>query len=761
MSLFDRFKSFLKPGDEVDVTPDKKLQERSAAWSYATSLYSQKDFQRYNPDDLIGRKGYDIYRKMMRDEQVKAVVRFKRDAITSRDFYFELSTDELGDEEIARRIAIAKKAVENITGSFTDALNNIMSAIYNGYSMTEKLFELFSYDSAQYWGIKELRLKPYDTFYFHVDDFGNLTKITQKGPSRELEIDRESFIHYVVNPDVDPFYGQSELREAYRAYFGKDMVIKFWNIWLERHAGGVRWIQPTEGSDKQLSPGSAEYTALQSMLSNVQTATGFIIPKGLEFETSYPTNNVAYKEAIAERNKEISKALLVPNLLGISEQGDVGSYSQSSTQLETFLWTLNADSMRLEDALNEQLFWPLGLINFGDDLYPKIKFKSISETKKYELLKTWRELVSGNAVEASDTDEDHIRELLDFPEKGTPRPKPALPGLLPGQQPAAQGSPATAPVKDKEPPDKKPELPDETITGQQVKARLQQAMKRVDFAVLARRSDILANDGAQVLGVAAGELTRELLGRLPVVDDLNEIAESIPKLKLDSKLMNKFQRSVSKILSNGWELGLRHAKDEIDKAKQERFSKRHDRERVTMIGEELFDLKSFTITGKFTDDALNTIKQLLINGAKNGKSTDQVIEEIYTRFAQDGMIDKEFVEQALGHSLDVTNPQARLETIVRTNTFEAINEARYAYFTDPALGGFVEALEYSAILDSRTTEICEELDGHVHPADDDFWTTYSPPNHFNCRSILIPVTQLDTWTASDGDVGTQPQKGFA
>ena len=41
---------------------------------------------KYNPDELIGRKGHSIYRKMLLDEQVKAVVKFKRDAITSRDF---------------------------------------------------------------------------------------------------------------------------------------------------------------------------------------------------------------------------------------------------------------------------------------------------------------------------------------------------------------------------------------------------------------------------------------------------------------------------------------------------------------------------------------------------------------------------------------------------------------------------------------------------------------------------------------------------
>jgi SPP1 gp7 family putative phage head morphogenesis protein len=410
-------------------------------------------------------------------------------------------------------------------------------------------------------------------------------------------------------------------------------------------------------------------------------------------------------------------------------------------QLEAFFWTLAAESLRLEDALNEQLFYPLGRVNFGDDLYPKIKLKPLSDTKKLELIKLWKDLVSGNAVEASDTDEEHLRELMEFPKKGVPRPKPQVPGFQPQPQGGTADDDQDEPIPTKKEPTA--DLSDETVSGRGkvsvaggAAARLS-ALKRVDFAVIARRGDILTTDAANLLGTVSGELVRELVDRLPSVGDVAALAEDVPRLKLDSKLMNKFQRTTERALSNGWELGLRHAKDEIDKAKKERFSRKHDPERVKLIGEDFFKLKSFTITGKFTDDALNT------------------------RFAKDGMVSREFVEQALGHSLDVENPTARLETIVRTNTFEAINEARYAYFTDPALGGFVEALEYSAILDSRTTEICEELDGHVHPADDDFWSTYAPPNHFNCRSLLIPVTQLDTWTESEDDVSTAPAKGFA
>jgi uncharacterized protein with gpF-like domain len=94
-----------------------------------------------------------------------------------------------------------------------------------------------------------------------------------------------------------------------------------------------------------------------------------------------------------------------------------------------------------------------------------------------------------------------------------------------------------------------------------------------------------------------------------------------------------------------------------------------------------------------------------------------------------------------------------------------MNEARFAEFTDPALDGFVVAFRYSAILDSRTTEICQELHDSVYEADSAVWDQYRPPNHYNCRSLLVPITQLDvqqgTWDGEVDDAPTvQPQEGF-
>ena len=94
-----------------------------------------------------------------------------------------------------------------------------------------------------------------------------------------------------------------------------------------------------------------------------------------------------------------------------------------------------------------------------------------------------------------------------------------------------------------------------------------------------------------------------------------------------------------------------------------------------------------------------------------------------------------------------------------------MNEARYAEYTDPELSDFVLALRYSAILDSRTTEICTALHDRVYKADNPVWDDIRPPNHYNCRSVLVPITEIDLdlneWDGQESSPPTvQPQEGF-
>lgn len=740
----------LTPGaDDADLMSD-------VAWSLS-NLYTGTDFPKYNPDDLMSRKGVKIYKTMMTDEQVKAVVRFKRDAITSRAYNFECEYEELSEEENALRIKVFENAINKMAGSFSDATNNIMSAMYMGFSLTEKVFQLNEIDGKSWYGIKHLRLKPHESFYFYLDEFGNVQRLTQRMFGSEQDIDQDKFIHYVQNPEWDEQYGRSELRECYRAWFSKDMIIKFQNIHLERFAGGFIWARPQTG--KQLNTGTQEYANLQSVLTNIHTKTSMIVPAGIDLNVVQGSTTDIYEKAIQSHDKSIAKALLVPNLLGISEQGSHGSLAQADSQLEAFLWTLEADTARLEDCLNEQLFDDIGELNFGDGLYPTFKFAPISEKSKNLLIATWADLVDKGAVQASDTDEAYVRDLMNFPEKGTP--------LAPPVPPAAVG-PDGKPV---EPAPNAPAKPAEVAPGAGAKPKLEEtvvgngfvsitafdrAMKRVDFAVIASQSDnsalTTAYDVAAINSDAVKRLTEGLDG-ITLAD--------VPKIKFTADELGKMKAAITAGLKESWAIGTDHGKRELGKAsRQKKFDVGIPGVDISLADKavEFMKTRAFTITGNISGATQAVIQNIVMEGIKNSKTGEEMRIAIYKQLESDGMLTDQAVEDLLG-TTTVKDTKARINTIIRTSSFEAINEARYALFSDPALNGFVEALEYSAIMDDRTTEICSSLNGDIYPVDDEVWATFTPPNHYNCRSLLIPVTQRDTWAQSDPPT-VNPQKGF-
>lgn len=103
-----------------------------------------------------------------------------------------------------------------------------------------------------------------------------------------------------------------------------------------------------------------------------------------------------------------------------------------------------------------------------------------------------------------------------------------------------------------------------------------------------------------------------------------------------------------------------------------------------------------------------------------------------------GSITSTGVAEAVGaanESIDkVIEASAELRTLTLTG---ALNMGRAAIFERfPEL---IYGFQFSAILDDRTTDTCLSLDGRVVKAGSPDFYTYSPPRHYNCRSIWVEI----------------------
>ncbi len=82
----------------------------------------------------------------------------------------------------------------------------------------------------------------------------------------------------------------------------------------------------------------------------------------------------------------------------------------------------------------------------------------------------------------------------------------------------------------------------------------------------------------------------------------------------------------------------------------------------------------------------------------------------------------------------------QMETLVRTAANSYSNLARQSFAEQN--DDLIAFVRYTAVLDNRTTFICMSLDGRVWTPDDP--DIVRPPQHWNCRSTLVYLTEADT-----------------
>lgn len=789
---------------------------------------------RYNQDSLIGRKGYAIYSQMLQDEQVKAVVQFRRDAILSPGWELRYSPGSaLSAEEQARRIEIITAILARMRGAFSDALTAICLGQAYGFSMTEKVYDQFEMpDGTAVAGLNCLLPRPVDTFYFTVDAWGVLQKVEQRINARTIEVDISKFIHYVHNPQEDRFYGESDLRAAHRAWYAKGETLKLYLQYLARFAGGFAAL--SQDADCALSPTSPDYLKLQSMLSNFRSTMGVILPKGVKLELHSPATTSEYRDAMVLFDMQVAKALLVPNLLGVSHTGETGSYAQSQTQLEAFFWTLQADTLRLEDCLTEQLIADLCRRNWDDGEVPQFKFKPLSQETTKWVIDKWAALLGAGAVTGTTKDETRLRDLLDFPvredddkdevidarisvEEGrfvTEVCDKVSAGTLPAEGAKALLRASTAlsaesidaivdsievveqreeldddskpapgvssglPNSSGEPPESNDQPPGAGASTKGKKAAFSLALARVDFSVLAQRAAVVSESTVPLIARGMARAVRRLLSDERLGELLDQDVQDIGELRIDGGDIGKIKATLKDTLARAWRVGQDAARREVMKAAENKAEMTTTfaalKDNVRDVAASYFEANGFRMAANLTDGMRSIIQQELLQGVKSGARPPEVVASIYDRLIRKGFTTLEAIQleeprenilqlaaDLLADALDVSNVPAYINTLVRTNTFEALNEARFAEFTDPALEGFVTGLEYSAIMDERVTDICAYMDGRMYLSTSPVWEQYRPPNHYNCRSILIPITSADGWDGTEStEPVLEPQEGF-
>jgi len=130
-----------------------------------------------------------------------------------------------------------------------------------------------------------------------------------------------------------------------------------------------------------------------------------------------------------------------------------------------------------------------------------------------------------------------------------------------------------------------------------------------------------------------------------------------------------------------------------------------------------------SIFARIADDTRLRVEQVIRDGLSKDQTNQQIIQRIKGKKAlnyQDGLLDQS---------------RSQIATMVRTARSHVSNIALNETYT--AIG--VEYVKFIATLDSRTSKICMGYSDKVYKKDEPHPL---PPLHPNCRSILIPVTDV-------------------
>ena len=672
---------------EIPTTAEAGLiKGTQKVYRYIDSLIAE-----YNPNEFMTRKGFKTIDKMLRDDQISSILEIKKLLIMSSgvDIGYEDENEE--NEEICD--FIEKCFIDNI--SITKTVKNVLSAYEYGFSVSELIME----NRGGKYEVTDIKTLPPHSVDFKTDDLGNVVNILQQQKNNSKAVlPTWKFIHLSRNTSFNIPYGKTDLERCYRPWFLKDLVFPIWGIYAQKY------VSPFAVASVPMTMTQTNKESLRLALEAIQQSQTLVIPKEIDIELQQSTASGQEYNIIMERcNSMISRGLLMPDLVGFGKDINGGSFALGKQHFDMFFKILKSDQDEIETVFNEAIKMVV-ILNFGEqEYYPKLYFQEFENDKKFKILDYIIQLID-KRIPINKSDIEQMRSILDLS---------PLDEANPYEYPAQ-----VAPVINK---------PDANFI------KLSKADKKDSITqikgVFDKFDTSTTSDVASIMKLMREKL--KLKASKILTDGNIKAIDSIQLANL-GELKDTLTLNYTQLYRNM----IKQAKSEVKTLKGKQFKNLFEPgvqiDKAVKAGEKYIDNKVFLSVGKVKDDILNKSKQSLLNGISKGKGEKEISKEIDDIFAPytTGVV-------SAGGSAEAY----LIDTIVRTEGTFLANLARTQVAQENK--DFVTMYEYSAVMDDRTTDICSELDGFVALIDDPIWDSITPPNHFNCRSVLQYVTTID------------------
>lgn len=668
----------------------------------------------WNPDKLTQGNTYKIYDEMRDDDQIKACVSFKKDICVGSGWKINCENEDI---RTFVETNLKEKLEEYELGkSFDDVLRDMLSAFEYGFSLSEPVYRI---NEEGKYEIKSIKVRPPHSFKFNLDRFGNILNIIQSTDQGEIEILPTQFIHHVYQQEYGNPYGKSDLKSAHTAWASKKFFLRFFAMYVEKFA-----CPPVVG---RYNPNmdATEVQKYYTTLKSLQNSSTFVIPEDTNLEFPQPNRDStdSYIKGLDMFNMWIARSILVPDLLGISgSKISGGSYSLGQTQYKLFANTIEKERQNLQRKITVRLVRPLVNVNFGD-VDCSFEFKPITQEDELEYAKVWSDFMKSRLVTPSEEEVNHFRKSVKYPE-GPVEITASPPNPLTGEVPGKPGENGKKPFPGKE---KEQEEEPEEEKEQEKKMELRLFREKTKYEAkmdFAQVNDFMEKSNSSferklkpIFNLVTKDLIRQIKDKGLVKDFRPELINDIKPGHLRD-LNEAIKNGMTAIYKGAYE----DARKEFFPSSEKKFT---DAEIFPEEFLRIIDSDAFKSVGDYSIELTKKAKNKIMAAIKNGVSERELVSILS--------------EELAGVS------ENWLQTFARTKTTEMFNSARKTYYeTDEIAKNVVEAYQWSAILDDRTSEVCQYLDGKIFEKGDEV-DRLGPPAHFNCRSILVPITKYEDY----------------
>ena len=548
-----------------------------------------------------------------------------------------------------------------------------------------------------------------------VEDDGSLRGFWQDSEEKRICLtkDRKALL-FTNNLESGNFYGISELESIYPYWYDANINRQFHMRWLERKGTGIFKGSYPSGKSETATGEADNADIMLDLLNSIIEGVAVSIPSDTDENGNAlwdigliegQDKNNSFIEHQQYLDETILKGLVIPDKALV--QGEVGARASIESFQSMFIQRKQDLLNQVVDIIDRYFVKNFVQLNFGTDAVINVKAGKLDDNSVYVANKVVQTLLEKDKISV---DRQWLIDKTGIPiEEEEPEEEPVVESeeVTPAEEPEEE----EVKEEDEKPEGGETQMAEMRYTNLNARERKYHLDEADTF--LNTRSEQFKADITQELKYQNNRITEFVKQKYQnTADKATTIANDI------TISPSKIRGIVKGYIDDCYTYMFNLVQGTVEN--QREYSEKS----------QYIDFRYKLISDKMINDLETNVKAAASNGMMSGYSPAEVTQDINDVFTRYGTA-----------NLDrIANDEAGFALGRSNEDYFQINKKLVKNGTLPPAQA-ITRFQYSAVMDGVTTLLCQELNGMIVEAESPTMKKYSTPNHYNCRSIWLPITQ--------------------